>query len=97
MTVRRSDGAKAGRVTDCGPDAFRVAKGLLFRREFDARYEQVDAVRRDQVWLHQGGDPSDPRPLPDQVGLGATEEFLVPPDDPWDPQGKVPGDERSRR
>ena len=51
MVVRSQDGEKLGTVTRCGESDFVVEKGLLFHRDFLARYDEVAEIRDREVLL----------------------------------------------
>jgi hypothetical protein len=64
MKVRGPDGSRLGKVVSCGEETFVVEKGLLFRQDRLARYEQVGDVRNDEIWLREPGDsPIERRPV----------------------------------
>jgi stress response protein YsnF len=51
MVVRSQDGEKVGTVTRCTESDFVVEKGLLFRRDFLVRYDEVAEIRDREVLL----------------------------------------------
>jgi hypothetical protein len=51
MTVLSSDGEKVGKVLACADGIFTIEKGILFKRDFTARYEDVREVRGGEIVL----------------------------------------------
>jgi uncharacterized protein (TIGR02271 family) len=51
MTVYSNDGEKLGKITNLFDDYFVVEKGLFFPRDFTLRYEDIQDIRDDSVYL----------------------------------------------
>lgn len=80
MVVRSPDGEKLGTVTRCGETDFVVEKGLLFHRDFVARYDEVAEIRDREVLLTRAASDEVLRQRQSSSGGGAREpaEEVVP-------------------
>jgi hypothetical protein len=64
MTVYSSDGEKLGKVIRRSGDTLLIEKGLFFKKDYLARFEDVERVEDDRIWLrrtrHEIEVPSEP-------------------------------------
>jgi uncharacterized protein (TIGR02271 family) len=51
MTVFSADGEKVGKIGECGSREFTIEKGLLFKQNYLARYEDIADVRGGDVYM----------------------------------------------
>ena len=100
MVVRSSDGRRLGQVLACQEGGFVVVKGLLFRMDYVARYDEVVEISGREIRLSvsrdigilgrfSGLDES----LALALGLGG--ELDAPPMEPW-AEGDEEGSEKAR-
>jgi stress response protein YsnF len=68
MVVRSSEGEKLGTVTRCGDADFVVEKGLIFHRDFLARYDEVAELRDREVILTRAASEEVQRHRREQQG-----------------------------
>jgi len=85
MIVRGAGGEKLGKIVQCDADAFIIEKGLFFRKDYVARYDDVFEVKDDEVRLagnpRQLDDQSSPRRQDDEAertGTTATADRTEP-------------------
>jgi|SRR5919109_1520669 uncharacterized protein (TIGR02271 family) len=82
LLVRTADGEKLGRVVRCDEKSFIIEKGIFFRTDYVARYEDIADVRNGEVYLKSGaaelrGSGSAPGPgTKEQVSVPLVEEEL---------------------
>jgi uncharacterized protein (TIGR02271 family) len=56
MIVHSADGERLGKIVRCGPDGFVIEKGIFFKKEYIARYEDVASFDEDGVMLSRAKD-----------------------------------------
>jgi uncharacterized protein (TIGR02271 family) len=54
MTVYSNDGERMGKITALGDDYFIVEKGIFFPKDFTFRYDDIQDVRDDNIYLAHG-------------------------------------------
>ncbi len=65
MTVRGVDGKKLGKVTSCEEENFTIERGVIFPRDYIARYEDICAIRDGEIILGCGKRELKPGPPPE--------------------------------
>lgn len=53
MKVHAADGANLGKVVEMNEEVFVIEKGFFFPKEYVARYNQIDDIRNDEIWLRE--------------------------------------------
>ena len=54
LEVRSQDGERLGKVAWAGDDAFTVEKGIFFPKDFTARYDDIEDIRDNVIYIKHG-------------------------------------------
>jgi uncharacterized protein (TIGR02271 family) len=76
MSVYSADGERLGKIVSCEPTRFTIEKGIFFKKDYIAQYEDVSRIEGDDAWLLVAKDQlpvlgDEDRTRTEELGAGA--------------------------